>query len=55
MDPGEVKPLVSRVNPAGVSTPATIGAAEGLGFELRTTVSNEVCGYGLLALVRIHW
>ena len=27
MDPGEVKPLVSRVNPAGVSTPAMIGAA----------------------------
>ena len=37
MDPGEVKPLVSRVNPAGVSTPARPGTVAAVGNTLQGT------------------
>ena len=37
MDPGEVKPLVSRVNPAGVSTPMRPGTVAAVGNTLQGT------------------
>ena len=37
MDPGEVKPLVSRVNPAGDSTPARPGTVAAIGNTLQGT------------------
>ena len=46
MDPGEVKPLVSWVNPAGVSTPARPGTVAAVGNTLQGAVLLVVCGYG---------
>ena len=46
MDPGEVKPRVSRVNPAGVSTPARPGTVAAVGNTLQGT------GEAVLGLVR---
>ena len=46
MDPGEVKPLLSRVNPAGVSTPARPGTVAAVGNTLQGT------GEAVLWLIR---
>ena len=55
MDPGEVKPLVKRVNPAGVSTPARPGTVAAVGNTLQGTVLLGVCGYSELEDSRIQW
>ena len=50
-----VKPLVSRVNPAGVSTPARPETAARSGNAARATVRDADGTVGTLGLVRVGW
>ena len=54
MDPGEVKPRVSRVNPASVSTPARPGTVAAVGNTLQGTGEAVLGLVGKLLLPRVE-